>query len=150
MKNEYTEKEIKKNKAATSGAKVRFALQAVNMFQRQMKARGASLEDRMVFEKEFLEANGLVVPESLFQITKNESSYESLIKFIEERTKLSDETIFGKDFYSAYLIYCSENGFPKVSKQFAFEWLRAKNILVRSGTINGKSYRNVIKGMTLL
>lgn len=143
-----------KDKAAISGNKVRFTTSTLLYLSKQMRENGASLNDRMIFEREFLEANGIVVPESFFNATcpvaeDRMQAYRELTKFYRVGTAFSEKNICGSVFYNGYLIYCQKNDLKPLSKKECYEYLRAEGILVNSGTIGRVTMRNVILNRTL-
>lgn len=56
----------------------------------------------------------------------------------------------GNTVYQRYSYWCSENGYCCESKKNFFEELRRKNLLLESGTIEGKTKHNVVKGYQLV
>ncbi len=50
------------------------------------------------------------------------------------------------DFYPKYEEFCTDNNFVIMNKAIVNEIMRAKGIFKSSGTINGKSHRNVLVG----
>lgn len=51
-----------------------------------------------------------------------------------------------KTIYENYSSWCKANGFGVENKKNFFDELKAKNLLSESGTVNGKTVRNVVKG----
>ena len=147
--------EIRKNvksKTNTSGNKVRFTVSTMNQLETRMRQNGATLNELMIFEKEFLEANGIVVPESFFTVGPEleEKMFNELENFISNNMERSKENIKGKDFYNAYEEWCIKNNKKhRLGKKDVFAYLRKSGMLSRIGTINGKTYSNVLKGIRL-
>ena len=54
------------------------------------------------------------------------------------------------DVYIKYKEWCSNNGFGVENKGNFFDELRGKNIFANSGTINGKTVRNVVRDYILI
>ena len=54
------------------------------------------------------------------------------------------------DVYIKYKEWCLNNGFGVENKGNFFDELRGKNIFANSGTINGKTVRNVVRDYILI
>ena len=53
------------------------------------------------------------------------------------------------DVYFKYKEWCTDNGFGVENKSNFFDELKGKNLLSPTGTVDGKTYRNVVKGYML-
>ena len=95
--------------------------------------------------------NTIPIPESVKAATDDYRQKSDKIKnFIEESLSVNPyTTIMAKDAYTAYMKWCTANGYGIENKSNFFDELRAKGLLSESGTIYGKTYRNVIKGYML-
>lgn len=144
--NSVTEKKIYKTKKNISGTKARYISKISRDLRQQMIQNGATKEELTRFQYDFLIQNGINVPESFLNIRKNDDEYEILGKFIEKNLKASEENLSGSYFYKKYIEYCINNQFRHIGKQEAFAYLRGKGLMKKSGTINGKTVRNVVIG----
>ena len=144
--NSVTEKKIYKTKKNISGTKARYISKISRDLRQQMIQNGATKEELTRFQYDFLMQNGINVPESFLNIRKNDDEYEILGKFIEKNLKASAENLSGNYFYKKYIEYCIDNQFRHIGKQEAFAYLRGKGLMKNSGTIGGKTIRNVLAG----
>lgn len=69
--------------------------------------------------------------------------------FMEECLEPSETNVMGNAVYQRYSHWCSENGYACESKRSFFDELRRKNLLAESGTIDGRTKSNVVKGYRL-
>lgn len=69
--------------------------------------------------------------------------------FISECLENSGKNMTMKDLYDAYKKWATDNGFAYEGKRKFKAVLEKKNILQKTGTINGNTYSNVIVGYTL-
>lgn len=69
--------------------------------------------------------------------------------FVSECLENSDKNMTMKDLYDAYKKWATDNGFAYEGKRKFKAVLEKKNILQKTGTINGNTYSNVIVGYTL-
>lgn len=51
-----------------------------------------------------------------------------------------------KDLYEKYEEWCNDNGFHTENKRNFIDDVKSKNIYKTSGTVNGKTVRNIIRG----
>ena len=51
-----------------------------------------------------------------------------------------------KDLYEKYEEWCNDNGFHTENKRNFIDDVKSKNIYKASGTVNGKTVRNIIRG----
>jgi putative DNA primase/helicase len=54
-----------------------------------------------------------------------------------------------KDIYDAYQAWCKSNGYGAENKTNFFAELKSKNMFSPTGTIDGKTIPNVVKGYSL-
>ena len=96
--------------------------------------------------------DGAAPPDCVLEATqdyRNES--DKIGCFVEEcMVKAAKVILSGQEVYQAYERWCDVNGFSCESSRNFYSELRAKNIMQKSGTINGKTVRNVVKGYTLI
>lgn len=69
--------------------------------------------------------------------------------FIEDCLERSESNIKFKDLYEAYQQWTRGNGYACEQKSQFKVYLNERNILSRTGTVNGKTERNVIKGYAI-
>ena len=134
-------KRYKSNKE-TSGNKVHACNAIMQHLERTMIKNGSNIVDIMNFEKDFLEANGIVVPNSFFEV--NKARNDSLIDFINSCLKVSKQNIKGNTFYDAYIYYCHQNIVQPMKKTEVFAYLRAVGLMVSTAAVEGVTYHNVI------
>ena len=54
-----------------------------------------------------------------------------------------------KEVYNEYVSWCRDNGYGQENKGNFFADLRLKGLLIKSGTVNGKTVRNVVPGYSI-
>ena len=54
------------------------------------------------------------------------------------------------DVYLAYKDWCDSNGFGCENKSNFFDELKGKNLLSKTGTVNGQSIKNIVRGYELI
>ena len=121
-----------KAKSETSGNKALAIYSTMQHLEKSMIKANASARDVMRFEKDFLEMNGIAIPDSFMFVAKN-----SVDDFVENMLIDSKDSITGNDFYSAYVVYCKINQLRAIGKHDTFSYLRSKGLLQDRGTING-------------
>lgn len=92
-------------------------------------------------------SNGLEPPTAV-QIATHEYSEDSdkIGKFISECLEKSDENLAAKDVYEKYSQWCNDCGLGVDGRTSFYEELKTKNLLSKTGTVTGKTVKNVIKG----
>lgn len=95
-----------------------------------------------LYRKEGLE------PPTAVQIATHEYSEDSdkIGKFISECLEKSDENLAAKDVYEKYSQWCNDCGLGVDGRTSFYEELKTKNLLSKTGTVTGKTVKNVIKG----
>lgn len=74
---------------------------------------------------------------------------DKLNDFIDERLVPSEGNLLtANEVYVQYVEWCSSCGYSSEGKQRFFDKLRTRGMLADSGTINGKTVRNVVKGFS--
>lgn len=127
-----------------SGMRSMYCQRVLKQLTDNMIDRGASCEDIAVFQSDFCNANDIIVPDSFFPETLDMGD------FINEKTIESNSSIKASDLYKSYLCWCKDKGvIAKTKGCFYFE-LRSKNILSQTGTVNGKTFKNVIKNVSII
>lgn len=94
--------------------------------------------------------HGEIPPQAVKEATDDYRSDSDKVKnFIEDCLEPSQMNTKVKDVYAAYQWWCSLNGFgAENGKNFKNE-LNAKGLFAKTGTVEGVTYHNVVKGMVL-
>lgn len=66
--------------------------------------------------------------------------------FINECLTKTDKNSKAKDIYEVYSKWCEENGFGVENKSNFFAELKTKGLFANSGTVEGKTVKNIVKG----
>jgi len=69
--------------------------------------------------------------------------------FINECLTKTDKNSKAKDIYEVYSKWCEENGFGVENKSNFFAELKTKGLFANSGTVGGKTVKNIVKGYTV-
>lgn len=94
----------------------------------------------------------LKLPQSV-QTAVEEYGFQSdkVARFMKDATESAPGCIVkAKDLYGAYMKWCGSNGANYESKQVFFDELRRKDLMCKSGTVNGMTIANVVKDRRLL
>lgn len=90
---------------------------------------------------------GLEPPETVKSATSDYRQQSDKIgNFINECLEKTGKNSKAKDIYEVYIKWCEDNGYGCENKGNFFAELKNKNIFATTGTINGKTYRNIVKG----
>ncbi len=93
---------------------------------------------------------GLKPPSSIRLATEEyENDSDKIGRFISECLVKSDKNISAKTVYGSYSKWCIDSGLGVDGRNNFYIELKAKGIFGVSGTVNGKTVRNVIKGYVL-
>ena len=93
---------------------------------------------------------GLEPPSAVRTATASyRSDSDKVGSFISECLVKSDRNSKAKDVYETYSKWCSDNGYGCENKGHFFSELKSKGIFGLSGTVNGKSERNIVKGYVI-
>lgn len=100
------------------------------------------IQGLQLYRKEGLE------PPTAVQIATHEYSEDSdkIGKFISECLEKSDQNLAAKDVYEKYSQWCNDCGLGVDGRTSFYEELKTKNLLSKTGTVTGKTVKNVIKG----
>ena len=95
-----------------------------------------------LYRKEGLE------PPAAVQTATHEYSEDSdkVGKFISECLVKSEQNLAAKDVYEKYSQWCNDCGLGVDGRTSFYEELKTKNLLSKTGTVTGKTVKNVIKG----
>lgn len=90
----------------------------------------------------------LIEPEDVRRATQEYREHSDKIANFLEECLVEDPEVntSAKDVYSGYTIWCRENGYGVEGKANFLDELRAKDLLSKSGTVNGVTQKNVVKG----
>lgn len=95
-------------------------------------------------------AEGLKPPEAVKKATEDYRQQSDKVgNFINEMMIKSDGNAKAKDVYNAYVGWCNDNGYGCENKSNFFSELKSKGLFAISGTIDGKTCKNIVKGYTL-
>ena len=91
-------------------------------------------------------------PPTAVQIATHEYSEDSdkIGKFISECLEKSDQNLAAKDVYEKYAQWCNDCGLGIDGRTSFYEELKTKNLLSKTGTVTGKTVKNVIKGYSFV
>ena len=94
---------------------------------------------------------GLLPPQSVKEATLDYQRSSDKLSLFMDDCLLEDEscTIGGGETYQAYSKWCADNGFMPESKKTLFEALKKRGIFHKTGTIRGRTVKNVIRGYRL-
>lgn len=104
------------------------------------------IEGLQLYRKEGLE------PPTAVQIATHEYSEDSdkTGKFISECLEKSNQNLAAKDVYEKYSQWCNNCGLGVDGRTSFYEELKTKNLLSKTGTVTGKTVKNVIKGYSFV
>ena len=74
---------------------------------------------------------------------------DKLGNFINECLTKTDKNSKAKDVYEAYAKWCEDNGYGCENKGNFFAELKTKGLFMNSGTVEGKTVRNIVRGYTI-
>lgn len=104
-----------------------------------------ALEGLRLYRKE-----GLLPPDCVKAATAEyRKSSDKLGRFIDECLDYTGKNTAAGAVYDRYSAWCNENGYGCENKGNFFDDLRSKGLFAQSGTINGRTVRNIIKGYEL-
>lgn len=69
--------------------------------------------------------------------------------FINECLTKTGRNSKAKDVYEAYTKWCDDNGYGCENKGNFFAELKTKGVFANSGTVEGKTVKNIVKGYTV-
>lgn len=95
--------------------------------------------------------HGTTPPKSIIEASNQYRSQSDKIgNFISEcLTEDTTDGISGKTAYYYFVLWCKSNGYRCENKKNFFQYLKQKDLLQNTGTILGKTVRNVIMGYSL-
>lgn len=93
---------------------------------------------------------GLVPPGAVQKATETyRTDSDKIGNFINECLTKTGRNSKAKDVYDLYIKWCDDNGYGCENKGNFFSELKTKGLFSISGTVEGKSARNIVKGYTI-
>ncbi|NBH15018.1 DNA primase [Lachnospiraceae bacterium] len=95
-------------------------------------------------------AEGLKPPAAVQTATDTyRTDSDKIGNFINECLTKTGRNSKAKDIYEAYTKWCEDNGYGCENKGNFFAELKTKGLFMNSGTVEGKTVRNIVKGYTV-
>lgn len=115
-----------------------------------LKAESAGILNWMIEGLYLYRQEGLTPPAAIQDSTEEyESDSDKIGRFISECLVKSDKNVSAKAVYETYSKWCSDSGLGVDGRNNFYIELRTRNLFSASGTIDGKTVRNVVKGYAL-
>jgi len=112
-----------------------------------LKAESAGILNWMIEGLYLYRREGLTPPAAVQGSTEEyESDSDKIGRFVSECLVKSDKNVSAKTVYETYLKWCSASGCGIENKGNFFTELKVKGIFAASGTVGGRTVRNVVKG----
>ncbi len=93
---------------------------------------------------------GLEPPQAVQTATNTyRTDSDKIGNFINECLTKTGRNSKAKDIYEVYSKWCEENGFGVENKSNFFAELKTKGLFANSGTVEGKTVKNIVKGYTV-
>jgi len=93
---------------------------------------------------------GLTSPDSVKAATSDyQEQSDKIGSFINEMLEKTGRNSKAKEIYDKYAEWCDDNGYGTENKSNFFSELKRKGVFASSGTVAGKTVRNVVKGYEL-
>ncbi|MDR2728719.1 MAG: hypothetical protein LBB56_06255 [Chitinispirillales bacterium] len=93
---------------------------------------------------------GLFPPQSVIDATDEyRQDSDKISNFFKDCMQQSSFNSKMSDVYSRFVDWCRENGYGVENKGNFIDEIKTKSYYAKSGTVDGKSYKNVIKGYTV-
>ncbi len=97
-----------------------------------------------------VQTNGMNPPETVIQATEQyRQNFDKFTSFISDCLERSENNITMSALYRVYQKWTNENKIACEGKQDFKQTLIAKNLFSETGTVNGKTERNVVKGFAI-
>lgn len=101
-----------------------------------------ALEGLILYREE-----GLTPPPSVEAATAEyRKSSDKIGRFLDECLDYTGKNTPAGTVYDRYSAWCNENGYGCESKATFYDDLRCRGIFTQSGTVNGRTVRNIVKG----
>lgn len=104
------------------------------------------IEGLQLYRKEGLEPP-VAVQNATYEYSEDS---DKVGKFISECLVKSDQNLAAKDVYEKYSQWCNDCGLGIDGRTSFYEELKTKNLLSKTGTVTGKTVKNVIKGYSFV
>lgn len=93
---------------------------------------------------------GLEPPKAVQNATEvYRTDSDKIGNFINECLAKTGKNSKAKDIYEVYVKWCEDNGYGCENKGNFFAELKTKGLFMSSGTVEGKSVRNIVRGYTI-
>nr|DAW80300.1 MAG TPA: dsDNA helicase [Caudoviricetes sp.] len=93
---------------------------------------------------------GLVAPKAVQDATETyRTDSDKIGNFINECLIKTGKNSKAKDIYEVYIKWCDDNGYGCENKGNFFSELKTKGLFATSGTVDGKTFKNIVKGYTI-
>ena len=93
---------------------------------------------------------GLEPPKTVKDATETyRADSDKIGNFINECLEKTGKNSKAKDVYDVYVKWCDDNGYGCENKGNFFAELKTKGLFMNSGTVDGKTAKNVVKGYTI-
>lgn len=116
----------------------------------QLRAEADGILNWFIKGLQLYRQEGLEPPAAVTQATAEyENDSDKIGRFIGECLIKTNENISAKIVYETYTTWCSDNGYGCENKGNFFTELKVKGIFAASGTVKGKTVRNIVRGYTL-
>lgn len=93
---------------------------------------------------------GLEPPKTVQNATETyRTDSDKIGNFINECLTKTGKNSKAKDIYEIYIKWCDDNGYGCENKGNFFAELKTKGLFMNSGTVEGKTVRNIVRGYTI-
>lgn len=93
---------------------------------------------------------GLEPPKTVQNATETyRTDSDKIGNFINECLTKTGKNSKAKDIYEVYIKWCDDNGYGCENKGNFFSELKTKGLFATSGTVDGKTVKNIVKGYTI-
>lgn len=93
---------------------------------------------------------GLEPPKTVQNATEvYRTDSDKIGNFINECLTKTGKNSKAKDIYEVYIKWCDDNGYGCENKGNFFAELKTKGLFMNSGTVDGKTVRNIVRGYTI-
>lgn len=93
---------------------------------------------------------GLEPPKAVQNATETyRTDSDKIGNFINECLIKTGKNSKAKDIYEVYIKWCDDNGYGCENKGNFFAELKTKGLFMNSGTVDGKTVRNIVRGYTI-
>ncbi|MEI7564029.1 MAG: primase-like DNA-binding domain-containing protein, partial [bacterium] len=94
---------------------------------------------------------GAIPPKTVQEATSEyRAASDKIGNFISERLRKTETNSKASDIYYAYSSWCADNGYGCENKNNFMGELKAKNLVSTTGTVEGVTYKNVVRGYEIV